>query len=137
MRSDKTHGHKPRRHIKLLLFLTGCGSEPLLLLGTLSVYPPLFRLSSRYSILYHTWSSSHPFLLPPELVCSLFYYLPFSFSSSLSLPVSSLVSFSSLHVPLLISASWHTTRTISLRLSDARPACGRPRADPTPSHTIP
>lgn len=27
MRSDKTHGHKPRRHIKLLLFLTGCGSS--------------------------------------------------------------------------------------------------------------
>lgn len=58
MRSDKTHGHKPRRHIKLLLFLTGCGSSSCA--RVLSAYPRSLPLPFSYGILCHTWVRREP-----------------------------------------------------------------------------
>lgn len=80
MRSDKTHGHKPRRHIKLLLFLTGLWIE--LLCPVLSVYPRSLPLPFSYSILRHTWirrSFASSFLIP-RLVPSSFPSPSFSLS---------------------------------------------------------
>lgn len=92
MRSDKTHGHKPRRHIKLLLFLTGCGSSSCawysFRLSSFSPSPFLF-----HGILCHTWIRRSPHR--SSLFHGSFLLLSLSLSSS---TVSPFFSFSSLRV---------------------------------------
>lgn len=101
-RSDKTHGHKPRRHIKLLLFLTGCGSSscaryfPSILVLALSL-----SLSSFPPLPYVGYVGARDLDLP----CPTFVPSP---SLSFSLPLVFLFVFFPPRVPLSNSVSWHT-----------------------------
>lgn len=90
MRSDKTHGHKPRRHIKLLLFLTGGWREGGGLEVDRALVPGTFRLSSSlflsllfsYGILCHTWVRRSPIVLPYSTTRSFCFSISFSFHRS-------------------------------------------------------
>lgn len=135
MRSDKTHGHKPRRHIKLLLFLTGCGS------GSLSLSPGTPQLSSLSIFLSPTQYACHTRIGRSSVRSSFFLLLaPLSIylSQSLSFPLSpsslsSLFSFSSPRAALkrgLVAYHAGYLSPAFRRASCLRPPTRRPDALP-------
>ena len=133
IRSDKIHEHKPQSHIKLLLF-DGAFSR-IASFFSIRRYPFPLSFSSYASNTLSLLDSRAP---PPPLP-SLF--LSHSFESSLHESCfSSQTTFDlplSLSFPRSDSPSPKRSECTLLSPRDVRPACGRPRADPSSPHMGP